>query len=334
MYPIRSEHTLPSGVLGRVLALAAALVFLLAPAAKAGDAGTAGKTGKTASNLHVGQELDSGYHPTVARAAYDGEQHPVVLVDEAHREIYTVGGRYRPFAELLTKDGYQVRPNRKSIQREILAEVNVLVIADPLGATASAASAAATWSPAEIDAVHEWVQAGGALLLVADPGPTARAAAGLAKRFGVDMSEGETFDPEHLGDATTPTAWISFSRQNKLLGEHPITRGRNAAERIETVVTFHGQSLKGPEGSAAFLPLGDAARDQHVDEGIDLSAAGRAQGIAFEFGKGRVVVLADAAMTTALQLGDGALKVGMNRRDNDDRQLALNVLHWLTRLLN
>ena len=85
-------------------------------------------------------------------------------------------------------------------------------------------------------------------------------------------------------------------------------------------------------GSATLLPLGDAARDLHADEGVDLSAAGRSQAVAFELGKGRVVVLADAA-TVGAELVAGTLKVGMNRPGNDDRQLTLNVLHWLTRLL-
>jgi hypothetical protein len=246
---------------------------------------------------------------------------------------------------LLTKDGYKVRPNRKPFEKESLAAVDVVVIADPLGAPGAAPSATHTahdadtahpddpFSPAEADALYAWIQAGGSLLLVADPGPAARAAMGLARRFGVGMSQGETFDPEHSGDANISTAWIPFTRENNLLADHPITRGRNDTERIETVVTFHGQSLSSPEGSTAFLPLGDAARDRHPGEGIDISAAGRSQGIAIELGKGRVVVLADAAMTTAQQLGGGALKVGMNRPDNDDRQLVLNLLHWLTRLL-
>jgi hypothetical protein len=282
-----------------------------------------------AERLHTGQEVDSSYHPTVARPAYDGEQHPAVLLDEAHHEAYTSTGRYRPFVELLTRDGYRVKPNRSPFQKESLA-ANVLVIADPLGARTASHPA---FTPAECDAVYDWVQKGGALLLIAGPAPAGQAAAILAKRLGVDMSQGETFDPEHSGDANTPTAWITFSRKNHLLREHPILTGREVSEGIETVVTFHGQSLKGPEGSAAFLPLGDAARDQHVEEGIDLSAAGRAQGIAFELGKGRVVVLADPAMATAQQMAGGALKVGMNRPGNDDRQLVLNVLHWLTHLL-
>ena len=276
------------------LALAAlvSLGSILALPAPSALAAHLAKPAKAAAGFNVGQEVDPGYHPTVAQAAYDAEQHPLVLVDEAHHESYTLAGRYRPFAELLTKDGYQVKPNRKPFDKESLAEANVLVIADPLGSgtggnggAGGTAAGHPAFTAAECDAVYQWVQAGGALLLVADPAPAGRAAAILAKRFGVEMSQGETFDPEHSGATGTPTAWIPFSRRNQLLADHPITQGRNESERIETVVTFHGQSLQGPEGSAAFLPLGAAARDQHVDEGIDLSAAGRAQGIAFSSAK-------------------------------------------------
>ena len=42
----------------------------------------------------------------------------------------------------------------------------------------------------------------------------------------------------------------------------------------------------------------------------------------------KVVVLGDATMLTALL--DGEEKVGMNRRGNDNRKLALNVMHWLS----
>jgi hypothetical protein len=37
------------------------------------------------------------------------------------------------------------------------------------------------------------------------------------------------------------------------LGDHPITRGRDNSEQVNRVQTFTGQSLKGPEGSTAFL---------------------------------------------------------------------------------
>ena len=57
------------------------------------------------------------------------------------------------------------------------------------------------------------------------------------------------------------------------------------------------------------------------------------------FGKGRVVVLGEAALFSAqvITLPDGdrqkVMKVGMNVPGYDDRQFALNVLHWLSGLL-
>jgi hypothetical protein len=122
-----------------------------------------------------------------------------------------------------------------------------------------------------------------------------------------------------------------FTQANKLLADHPITRGRNESERISRVRTFTGQSLKGPPGSLPIMKLADTAVD-HIDD-KEVSAAGRAQGIAFAYGKGRVVVLGEAAMLSAQVAGDGTFKMGMNAGDIDNKQLALNILHWLSGLL-
>jgi hypothetical protein len=128
-----------------------------------------------------------------------------------------------------------------------------------------------------------------------------------------------------------------YSRDNKLLVDHPITSGRNQSERISRIISFTGQSLKGPAGSVAFMKLGDTAVDvttapQGV-EGKETSAAGRAQGIALVLGKGRVVVMGEAGMLSAQLAGPQKNKFGMNRPGIDNRQLALNIMHWLSRLL-
>jgi hypothetical protein len=66
---------------------------------------------------------------------------------------------------------------------------------------------------------------------------------------------------------------------------------------------------------------------------------GRAQGIALKPGKGRVVMMGEAAMFSAQLIRfehEGKpmeLKMGMNVPGNDDRQLALNIFHWLSGLL-
>ena len=61
--------------------------------------------------------------------------------------------------------------------------------------------------------------------------------------------------------------------------------------------------------------------------------AGRAQGIAFRPGKGRVVMFADAAMLSAQVAGADNKPFGMNVAETDNRQLVLNVMHWLSGLL-
>jgi hypothetical protein len=69
------------------------------------------------------------------------------------------------------------------------------------------------------------------------------------------------------------------------------------------------------------------------------AVVGRAQGIAMTFGKGRVVILGEAGLFSAqiVRFTDGnqqrEMKFGMNVPGNDNRQFALNVLHWLSRLL-
>jgi hypothetical protein len=126
---------------------------------------------------------------------------------------------------------------------------------------------------------------------------------------------------------------IVYSRENHLLGEHAITNGRSDAERVNRVIVFAGQSLNGPEGSDAFLKLSDTAVDKIAAPEKNGSAAGRAQGLAFRLGKGRVVVLGDAAMLSAQLTGSDNKPFGMNVPNVDNRQLTLNIMHWLSGLL-
>jgi hypothetical protein len=278
------------------------------------------------------QEADLTFDASVKNPAYT-TTHPKVLFDEAHFNFHTAGGRYRPFANLVTNDGYQVTSNKEKFAAQSLNGFDVLVIANAGAAQQESADRSKpAFTDAECDAVREWVRAGGALLLIADHNPAGAAAAILASRFDVDMSKGFTADPVNYERVTIDASWIQFSRANKNLGDHPITRGRDASERINRVLSFTGQSLKGPKESTALLKLSSQAYD--VDDISDpakakmTSAGGRAQALALPFGKGRVVVFGEAAMLTAQERN-----FGMNYPGTDDRQLVLNLMHWLTGLL-
>lgn len=276
---------------------------------------------------------DPDFNTTVENSAYKREG-PRVMFDEAHHNFHTADSRYKPFVDLIMNDGYRVIRNRQSFSKTTLSSYKILVIANALGAEEDDDEGAdkSAFTDEEIDAVHDWVKGGGSLLLIADHAPFGGAAAALAARFGVDMSKGYTFDPENSVAGTS--SHLIFSRENKLLPSHPITEGRDEKERLNLVRSFTGQSLKGPEGSAAVLVLSGSATDSPSYESkTSVSAAGRAQAVALKFGKGRVLVQGEAAMLSAQISGPEKRAMGMNVPGNDNMQYALNLMHWLSGLL-
>ena len=283
---------------------------------------------------------DPNFDTSVANPAY-AKRGPRVLFDEAHHNIHTATGLYKPLADLLTADGYRITRNTQKFTLGRLKEYEIVVISNALGAPAVFLPEASNpsfppeaSSPAfteqECDAVRDWVRSGGALLLISDHTPMGASNAGLAKRFGVEMSDAHTVDPENTTPRGDAPGLIVYTRERGLR-EHPITNGRDSTERVGRVITFTGQSVKGPVGAVDFMQLSDTARDVVRSSGQDTSAAGRAQGVAIHVGKGRVVVLAEAGMLSAQLAGPNKAFLGMNRVDTDNRLLALNIFHWLSR---
>lgn len=270
-----------------------------------------------------------------------------ILLDEAHHNLYaSAASGYRSFVRLVTDDGYSVTTNRVPFDAARLAATDVLLITNPNGAGAekpAEARASAAFTAAEVDAIHQWITSGGALLLVTDHYPSGAAAQSLAERFGVHLSAAWTDDVAHR--RTIPTygpvfGYLVFSRPAGLIGDHPIMSGRDRSERIEMVATTTGGSIAGPPGSVALLALSPTAldwvpsgtaRDQAPrDKPRDFnpcpecdtrSAAGRSQGIAFDLDRGRVVVI-------------GEMGVLIDYAGNtSNRQFALNIVRWLVREL-
>ena len=257
------------------------------------------------------QFADPEFDAKVDRPAFTN-RHPVVFLDEAHNNFHTAGGRYKPFADLLNNDGYAVTPNTKKFTAGTLKGCEILVVANAQGAPMMRSPEAAkpAFEPAECDAVRDWVRAGGSLLLIADHHPFGAANEQLATRLGVEMGKSTTYDPAN-SEAGLP-AQLNFSRVTELLGDHPILAGRDGSERIDRVLTFAGQSLKGPAGSVALLKFAPSAADlpRPAVPGRNGSARGRAQGLAFTLGRGRVVVLGEAAMLSAQVNGRRVLRWG------------------------
>ena len=279
------------------------------------------------------QAADLEFNTSVENPAYL-RNGPRILFDEAHHNFHTVDGRYKPFVDLVMSDGYQVIRNRKPFSKQSLDSFKVLVIANALGAEEMDDEGAdqTAFTDEEIQAVYDWIKGGGALLLIADHAPFGGAASALGTKLGVDMSKGYTFDSANALPGIP--SFLVFSRENKLLGPHVIFEGRNEKERVNRVLSFTGQSLKGPDGSLGILKLSETAQDSPDHEQKNMvSAAGRAQALAFKVGKGRVVVQGEAAMLSAQVTGIEKFKMGMNYEGYDNKQYALNLMHWLSGLL-
>lgn len=273
------------------------------------------------------QRADPDFKPVADKPAYT-KHHPKILFDEAHHNFHTASGRYKPFADLITSDGCVITPNTEKFTAKSLKGFDVLIIANAMGAERMGTEEAQNpaFTVKESRAVRDWVKAGGALLLITDHYPMGSAAERLAKQFGIDSSTGATEE-------------YTFEK-GAGLGDHAILKGRNDSERVKKVGTFTGQSLKGPPGSEQFLKLPDDATERVPDpenpfrnKPLTRSAKGRCQAVALKFGKGRVVMLGEAAMLSAQLAPDGS-KFGMNVEGTDNKQFALNVIHWLTGLLD
>jgi hypothetical protein len=263
------------------------------------------------------------YDPKISQPAFTGEG-PVVAIDEAHQNFHTIDGRYAPFATLLRADGYRPRALTEAATAESIGATGVLVIANARGPI----------SAAEIATIKTWVEQGGSLLLIADHAPFGKSATPLAAAFGVEMGNGYVA-VRHDGKVTSR---IEFSGQQ--LGAHPIIAGAGPGGRVRRVETFTGQSLSVPAGAVALLVLPEDALEVAGPPQVDalrrgesapgLRVGGRAQAVALDYGKGRVVIAGEAAMFTAQQMQSGA-KVGLDIAD--DQRFARNVMAWLARAI-
>lgn len=292
------------------------------------------------AHSQTSQTRDDSFESQVRRATYDPGLAPRVLVDEHHCNFHTAGGRYKPFAELLRSDGLVVEPLKTAFSADALGGADVLVIANALGEAQCEEwklPTASAFRDDEIKALADWVEAGGALLLIADHMPFPGANERLASTFGVAFTDGYV-KPGSGGP------WIRFDRASGTLADHPVTSGRSAEEAIDSVTSFTGQGFRAvgesvtpllvhPAGTTNFLP---SEAGQFDDATPRFSAEGLLQGALVAHGKGRVAVFGEAAMFSAQEIerNGETFKFGMNADGAEhNAQFLLNVLHWLTGVL-
>ena len=283
------------------------------------------------------QVADMDFAPRVSPAVFREGEGPRVAIDEAHFNFHTADGRYAPFTALLRRDGFAVTSLRETFSRDALANVDVLVIANALNernAENWALPTPSAFAADEIAAVRDWVEQGGALLLIADHMPFGGAAADLGRAFGFEFSNGYATAP------ASGNGWFVFDRASDGLRDHPIVRGRNEAEAVASVTTFTGQAFTVTGGRELFvLPDGAVVALPELAGQITADTprapvGGHLQGATLTVGEGRVAAFGEAAMFSAQVAGPNRVRAGMNAPGAEQNaQFVLNVLHWLVGLL-
>ena len=312
------------------------------------------------SQSAAAQQPDTSFRRAIPAPAYASSTGPMVCVDETHANLHTAAGTYSPFATLLRDDGYQVRRLTSAWSTSVLQACAVLVVANaisPANTPDRSLPHPSAFSKIELDTLVAWLTGGGSLLLIADHTPFAGAARDLGLILGVEMLDAfaapgdsggviAVFGTPQISDST----WRKYATDRRVpprsilgaagapgsLGSHSILLGRNSVERIRWVVSFTGHAFLPSERVQPLLVFGPRAF-----AGIDrpdaarFSVGGWLQGGAVALGRGRAVVLGEANICTAQIGGPQQIRTGMNVPEApDNAQFCLNVMHWLTRILD
>lgn len=281
------------------------------------------------------QRADDNVLPKIKSPRFLESKGPTIYIDQSHQNFHQKAGRFKPFSDLLTSDGYKVDSiiNLKKLKTD-----NILVIANPIhqknvGNWSRPIHAA--FSKEEITFIKNWVKKGGKLVLIADHMPFAGAANDLAKAFGFEFCDGFAYlkkERRNLPDV--------FSKSNKRLLETEITNGA-LGKKINAVTTFTGSSFTIPKEAKGILKfkkedycLAPQVAWQFNDDTPESDLEDKYQGAILNFGKGKVAVFGEAAMFTAQTItnNSGTFKFGFHAKSAPNNvEFIRNLFFWLSK---
>ena len=277
------------------------------------------------SKPEIVQVIDFSFVPRFDEPSYVGDDRPVVLVDEGHDNFHTIEGLYRPFADVLERDGHIIVGSKKKISKRLLDTCDVFVIS-----AASSDSGGSAFSDNEITTLEKWAKGGGSALLITDGWPYPAAMKELAGAFGIKLNNGFV---AHTSKKFVDEP-IVFNRSKDSLITHSITMGRDKSEKVDSVATFLGTAFKAGSDFEPLLIL-EKPYELYIPDGkgkgvSQMSVEGWYQGGVLEYGKGRVAFFAEAGMFTAQTFTPEKIKGGMNHpKAKGNQQFLLNLFHWL-----
>ncbi|MBA4849365.1 hypothetical protein [Emticicia sp. BO119] len=285
------------------------------------------------SLLQAQQVADMDFSYPIKKTMYETGKGSTIVLDEAHYNFHTLAGRYAPFGQLLKKDGYVLKSGNERFTLEYLSNIKILVIANAMPDSSAEwkLPAKSAFKESEINALKQWVQEGGSLMLIADHMPFAGCSAQLSLAFGFNFIDGFAIRRDKKPEV--------FSYQRNNLNQNIITRGRTKEEKIDSLMVFTGQAFIAPKEATVLTRLNDEYEIlmPSVAWGFNettprISGQSFVNGAFMDYGKGRLVVMGEAAMFSAQLSGPLKVKAGMNHPvARQNAQFLLNIVHWLDR---
>jgi len=186
--------------------------------------------------------------------------------------------------------------------------------------------------PAEqVDAVLRYLDNGGNLLWLAEPGPAA-GMEDLAKALGIVFEPGVVVDPTTQALGISHPAFVPVSAYPN----HPITS--KLGKKVTVYPQAAGISWDQPEGwktrgilstgLRAWSETGDSSSPPHYDDGVDV-AGPLDLGIAMERQLGRGDQRSADKMQRVVVIGDGDFLSNAYISSGSNLNFALNVFNWL-----
>jgi len=280
---------------------------------------------------------DSPFDASVAHPKFAKGKGPTILFDKGHLNFIVDLGLAKPLVDLATADGYQVKIDSMKFTKAYLSNYKMLVIFPAMpfvfGSKAQVTDEV-TFTPDELTALHDWVSAGGSLLMFDEHAPIDKSVTPLFNKFGIQLSIGivsDSLNYETKYSIPGKESLLTFTRSNGLLNpNHPITQGEKADEQINNIMSYGGGGLTGA-GYTNLFKLSPSAIIKKYS-GSEASGTANSQALAGKYDKGKVAAFGDCNGFTAMYVMIKSTKfsAGMQVSEYDWKQFALNTLHWLS----
>lgn len=308
---------------------------------------------------------DGTYSAKLDHPAFVGAG-PVVLLDEAHGNLHFD----KAFVTLVSADGYRVLVSREPLKYEELRTVKILVIMNPgvFMPLTWRQNPRPLFTDVEAAAVKDWIAAGGSLLFASGT-REAETDEMLMSHLGVTFSQDllldrELLPPKGVEQPQAPQR-LTFTREKQMIASHSIMEGHAESERVNTIALDHASPIvKVPDNAIVLLHCSETAlivprdwllKKQEAEaegellkgktesqpvtmQSLSAPAPKVAVAVAFTLGKGRVVVIGNSPLLSSVVrqtvfLGNPvSQKVGLG--DGDNQKFTLNIMHWLSGLLD